>query len=396
MSQQAPSTTSQDTLFDPTSPVFLQDPYPYYHRMREAAPIHRNPAGGWLLTRYHDCRAALQDPRLGKVENLGCYTDKHLDGAAKGSDADVRMRDTTKQGLSPGAIRRIESDVRKIVDDLLDPMIEVGQADLVKDFCDPLAATVFCEIFGVPVADRTIFSSWGEAVVEGLDFIVNDAEGVTDRRNRAVADFAEYLGNLIEERRKNPADDLLSAMVAGYREAGGTSDEELLFHCAYLLPAGQAPTAAFLANAVFALLRHPDEFTRLRDVDGVIATAIEEFVRYEPPAHIAVRAARTDMKLGGQTIVEGETVTILMGSANRDPEVFAEPDRLDLTRDPNPHIAFGIGPHYCLGAPLGRMEGAIGLRTLARRAPGLTLAGTPEYKRTFARRALASLPVSFG
>lgn len=384
-------------MFDPGSEQFQRDPYSYYRRLREQAPVYRAPQGAWLLTRYADCAVALADERLRNVADLRCYPDGTGPARAPGGperEGFARTRGAVYRALAPSVIRGFRPRVQRIVDELLDGALEAGRVDLVETFSLPLASIVFCEIFGVPMADRETFRGWVDAVVQGVDNLVAVSAERAERRDRAMVEFSAYFRDLIARRRRHPTDDLLSELVAIADDGEAMTENELVSSCVILLITGHESTANFVANATLALLNHPVELRRLRDFPEIGPAAIEELMRYEAPAQLVVRAARTDLDLAGQAIAEGELVVPLLAAGNRDPDVFTDPDRLDLTRRPNPHLAFGHGTHFCLGSALARMEGLAALSTLVRRAPDLTLDGEPAYKPTMGLRGLATLPVS--
>jgi cytochrome P450 len=252
---------------------------------------------------------------------------------------------------------------------------------------------VFCELFGVPADDRAVFRGWVDAVVQGVDMLVGVPDEVAARRDHAMAEFSEYFRGLIVARRGAPTSDLLSELIAIADGDGELTEEELVSSCVILLITGHESTVNFVSNAMHALLSHPTELRRFREDPELGPVAVDELMRYCSPANLVVRAARTALELDGHEIGEGEYVVPFLAAGNRDPEVFDDPERLDLTRRPNPHLAFGHGLHYCLGAALARMEGLVALHSVTNRAPDLALNGEPEFKPTIGLRGLARLPV---
>ncbi|HEY3607592.1 MAG TPA: cytochrome P450 [Pseudonocardiaceae bacterium] len=391
-----PAVSPAELTFDPTTPEFRRDPYRFYRRLRESAPVFRNPAGGWLLSRHQDCAWALQDTRLRNVEDIRCYPDaageNSENGTAAGGDF-AHIRGAVARALSPAVVRRFRPRVGQIVDELVDATLAAGAVDLVASLCHPLGAIVFCELFGVPVGDRELFRGWVDDIVQGVDVLLGVSAELAASRDAAMAAFSDYFRRLINARRADPAGDLLGELIAIADGDGGLTEEELVSSCVILLITGHESTVNFVSNSVHALLTHPDELARFRAEPDIGQVAIDELMRYCAPANLVVRTAGTAIELDGHTIEEGEFVVPLLAAANRDPDVFPDPERLDLTRTPNPHLAFGHGLHYCLGAALARMEGLVALETLTRRAPALELTGEPEYKPTIGLRGLATLPV---
>ncbi|MQA26012.1 MAG: cytochrome P450 [Micromonosporaceae bacterium] len=390
MSQQV---SDAEIPFDHNSPEFHEDPYGWYRRLREAAPVYRHESGSWLLTRHRDCLFALEDPRFRNVENVRCYSDEAVQSTPDGDGADfVKLRKAVAKAIAPAAVRRFQPTIQRIVDGLLDDALDAGQVELMRDFCYPLATIVFCEIFGIPTRDRTMFRNWIEPIVEGLDVAMGLSQEVVERSTRAREEFSDYLRELVAERRSHPEDDLLTDFIQIQQDGRRLTVDELVSSSIILLVAGHETSASIAGNAILTLLRNPAELNLLRDDPDLWPLAFEELLRYDPPAQLITRAASVDIEVGGRQLQENDIVVSVIAAANRDPEVFTDPDRLDLRRTPNPHIAFGHGPHYCLGTALARMEGITALETLVKRAPGLSLTDdSPSYKPTVTRRALETL-----
>ncbi len=400
----APAGGNVDDLFDP---AVVADPYPTLAHLRETDPVHWNPRHrAWVLTRYDDVVAAFRDPRLSaaRVGGDGGETDRLLSGwlVFKDPPDHGRLRRLVQQAFSTRAAKELEPRVEALVEELLDALVaQVGPRDVVdvrRAFAAPLPAIVIAELLGVPAADRDAFTAWSD----DLSALVFGATGVADRRARAERGFRElagYFAALIEERRAAPRDDLLSALIAAHDEGSALSTDELLSTCTLLLFAGHETTTSLLTNGLAALLGAPDELARLRGDDSLVPTAVEELLRYDGPAKIEVRVAAQPLSVRGRSIEPGQRLFLAACAANRDPEVFADPDRLVLDRSPNPHVGFGSGPHYCLGAPLARLETAVALRALLRRFPSLEAAaplGELPWQPAIVSRALASLPVRLG
>ncbi|MGH3735223.1 MAG: cytochrome P450 [Micromonosporaceae bacterium] len=386
--------TVQDVpLVDLNSPEFVRDPFPFYARLRQTAPVYRQPQGSWLVTRHRDCVSVLQDNRFVNLAEDRCVPDSSEGGRAADTPQS-RMRRTAARALAPSLMRELDPVVRRTTDALIDAALDAGDVDVTEALGYPLGTGVFCDIFGIPAADRPTFQGWVDDLVHGVDLLVLDSPTLKARNSASRLEFFGYLWRLVGDRRRAPAGDLLSEILAIQRDHPELKDLDLISFCITLFIAGHASTSRFISFAVYALLRFPEQLRRLREHPELLPSAVEELLRHSTPMQFTSRAARTDLELAGQTIRRGEIVACVVGSANRDPEVFAEPDGLDLARSPNPHISFGYGHHYCLGAALSRLEGQLLLGELVRRAPALRLRGEPTYRPSVWLRGIAHLPVS--
>jgi cytochrome P450 len=269
--------------------------------------------------------------------------------------------------------------------------------DVIEEFAYPIPVNVICEMMGVPVRDHERFKGWSLDIARGLDSIWLPPDSEIPRRSAAARHaIGDYFRELIAQRRASPRGDLLSALIAAEEAGDKLNEEELLATCTLILIAGHETTVNLIGNGVLALLRNPTELSRLRATPGLITSAVEELLRYDGPVQRTARVASDDVTIGGRTIRKGEMVMPFIGAADRDPAHFPEPDRLDLSRADNRHIAFGWGIHFCLGAPLARVEGQIAIDTLVRRWPGLALVSeTVEYRQSLTLRGLKALPVKF-
>jgi pimeloyl-[acyl-carrier protein] synthase len=395
-----------DIQFNPMDPEFVADPYPMYHRLRVEDPVHHSPLGFWVLTRYPDVMAMLRDPRLIK-EPIAAFVAARFGMAVPPGlglsmlDRDppdhTRLRGLVSKAFTPRALERLRPEIQQIVDGLLDEAQSRGSMDLIEEFAYPLPVRVICEMLGVPVKDHERFKRWGLDIARGLDAIMLPPDSEVGQRSvsgrRALAD---YFRGLIAERRAAPRDDMLSALIAAEEAGDKLNEEELLATCILLLVAGHETTVNLIGNGTLALLRHPAELRKLRENPGLIGTAVEELLRFDGPVQRTARIPSEDITIGGQTIGKGEMVMPFLGAADRDPTQFPDPDRLDITRADNRHIAFGMGIHFCLGAPLARMEGQIAINTLLARLPKLALAtDRPTFRQSLTLRGLETLPVSF-
>jgi cytochrome P450 len=361
-----------------------KDPHPVYARLRERGPVHRVrlPGAGaddwsWLVVGYQEARAALADPRLSKDgSRIGVtFLDEELIGKhllMTDPPQHTRLRALISRAFTMRRVERLRPRIQQITDDLLDVMLPHGSADLVESFAYPLPITVICELLGVPEMDRTEFRKLSTETV---------APTSEESAHDAFVRLAEYLTELIEDKRcSGPSDDLLSDLIRTTAEDGDRlSPGELRGMAFILLIAGHETTVNLITNAVHNLLTHPDQLTALRADMTLLDGAIEEALRYEGPVENATfRFAAEPLEIGGTAIARGETVVIGLAAADRDAARHPDPDRFDIRRDPRGHLAFGHGIHYCLGAPLARLEAHTALRTLLTRAPALALSSPPD------------------
>jgi cytochrome P450 len=391
----------------------LQNPYPLFARLRERDPVHWcEPMHMWLVTRHEDVRTALRDTERLPSSRRRMYTDplppekreaaqplvEHISLWLQNLNPPqhTRLRTLVNLAFTPRMLKALAPRIEQIVDQLLDSLRGRDRVDFVATFCFPLPAMVICEMLGIPEADG---ARYRQAVEQLIPFSSGGGPGLAhavDPARRALEELLAYFDGLIAERRARPQGDLISAMTAAEADGDRLSREELFGLCVFLYVAGHETTASLLSSGTRALLEHPEQFDRLRaDPDGRVEGAVEEFLRYESPVTRAVRVPGEDFEWRGRTIRQGETITLLIGAANRDPAVFDDPDRLDIARHPNRHLGFGQGIHFCLGAPLARLEGQIAFRAIARRLPGMRLCGGElRYRPALGIRSLESLPVT--
>ncbi|MFJ7245044.1 cytochrome P450 [Kitasatospora sp. NPDC098652] len=415
------------TPLDPTVKSLISDPYGAYAALRAEAPVHRvtGPDGlpVWLVTRYPDVRRALADPRLALDRShaapgnyRGFALPPALDANLLNMDPPdhTRIRRLVGQAFTPRRIAALQAPVERVAEQLLDAVEAAagpsGRVDLLAAYAAPLPITVICDLLGVPEDDRQDFRAW-------TDTLITPDPDHPEQARAAVKAMLGFFTGLIERKRTTPADDLLSDLIAVRDEhaqggpggdAQGTeargaevqdrlSEDELTSLAFLILFAGYENTVHLIANAVLALLTHPEQLAALRAEPELIAGAVEEFARFDGPAPLAIRRfPREDVTIGGVTVPAGETVLLALASANRDPEQFADPDRLDLRRRENGHLALGHGIHYCLGAPLARLETALAITALLRRFPDLALDAPAEelrHRPALRARGLLELPV---
>ncbi|MGW0185587.1 cytochrome P450 family protein [Streptomyces sp. NPDC003362] len=379
--------------------TFRADPHPAYAALRELGPVHRvrlpDPDGyeTWLVVGYEEARAALADPRLSKDGSRIGLTplDEELIGPyllVADPPRHTRLRALVTRAFTARRVEALRPRVQRITDDLLDAMLPLGRADLVESFAYPLPITVICELLGVPELDRVAFRKLSTEVVAPVSLASGED---------AVVRLGEYLTELIEDKRRaGPAEDLLGALIETTTEDGDRLSPEELRGMAYLLLiAGHETTVNLITNGVHALLTHPGQLAALRADMSLIDSAVEEMLRYEGPVEAATfRYAAEPLEIAGTRLEAGETVMIGLTAADRDGARYPEPDRFDIRRDPRSHLAFGHGIHFCLGAPLARLEARTAIATLLDRAPGLALDGPPgAWLPGMLIRGMRSLPV---
>jgi pimeloyl-[acyl-carrier protein] synthase len=375
---------------------FRDDPYPVYRSLLATAPVQWNELlQAWTVARYSDVAFVLTDARFSAERPVQARDGYSVARSMLVSDPPdhTRLRTLVQKAFTPRMIDQLRPRIQAIVDDLLEHALASGQSfDLVTDLAYPLPVIVIAELLGVPPEDRETFREWSATLAASLDPLIGP--DLMDRAAAARDALLAYLRRVIAERRARPRADLISALVAVEERGDSLSEPELVVMCNLLLVAGHETTVNLIGNGTLALLRHPDELDRLRSVPELIGSAIEELVRFDSPVQMTGRIVTDDLDLGGQSIRAGDWVLPLLGAANHDPAQFAQPEQLDLTRNPNPHLGFGRGIHFCLGAPLARVEAQVAIGTLVQRVPTLRLAGEPVRRKQITLRGLASLPVA--
>ena len=384
---------STGDLFLPTDPAFLQDPYPTYARLRAEVPIAWFEGwGAWIVTRHGDVDALLRDRRLGRVihhvdPSLAPPSDPaHAPFAAiqAGSLLEIeppdhtRIKQAVQDVFTPRHVRALSERIDRIVLERIEALEARSErrADLLRDLAEPLPVTVIAELLGVPSEERDALLPWSKAII-GM-FEPERTPAMEAAAVRAAADFAAAVRTWMERKRAAPQGDLISRMVALHdADPSRLSEDEIVANAILFLNAGHEAVVNVIGNGMLALLRHPEQLRELRADPGLLATAIEEMMRYDSPLQFFERYVLEDLVFEGHAWPRGTRLCLYYAAANRDPETFDEPDRFDLRRDPNPHLAFGLGVHYCIGAPLARLELGVALRALLRRFPSLALAGAP-------------------
>jgi cytochrome P450 len=396
--------TVSATPLDLTDPAVVADPYPSFARAREAAPVQWHEGLGlWLAFTHAEVNAVLRDRRLGRIwvdrEPAGRFESFNLIHRNAILEMEpphhTRLRRLISTAFARGHVERlrpwVEELAGRLVDELLEESAGTRPVDLLT-MAEQLPVAVIAELLGVPEADRQLLRPWSNAIVKMYEY--ERTRQREDAAERAADEFVAYLRELAADRRRHPGDDLVSHLVS-VRDADGDrlTEDELVTTCILLLNAGHEATVNVTANGTLALLRHPDQLRRLRADRSLLPTAIEEFMRFDSPLQLFERTATEDVEVGGITVEKGQKIAALLGSANHDPAVFADPETLDVGRAENPHVSFGAGVHFCIGAPLARVELQASFGALLDRTSSLELGGEPVRRPEFVIRGLAELPV---
>ncbi|MFF5856189.1 cytochrome P450 [Streptomyces sp. NPDC012751] len=402
-------TAAADPAFDPWDPAFVADPRPAYAALRARGRVIRyEPTDQWLVPHHADVSALLRDRRLGRSyrhrfthEEFGRtppppehepFHTLNDHGMLDLEPPDhTRIRRLVSKAFTPRTVERLAPYVHALADDLVGALVRDGGGDLLTDLAEPLPVAVIAELLGIPEADRAPLRPWS-ADICGM-YELNPSPETARRAVRASEEFSAYLRELIAARRADPGEDLISGLIAAHDEGDRLTEQELVSTVVLLLNAGHEATVNATVNGWYALFRHPGQLAALRADHSLVPTAVEELLRYDTPLQLFERWVLDDIEIDGTTVPRGAEVALLFGSANHDPAVFADPARLDLARADNPHISFSAGIHYCVGAPLARLELAASMTALLRRAPTLSLAAEPRRRPNFVMRGLEGLSV---
>jgi cytochrome P450 len=398
--------------FDPTDTGFLADPYPTLAALREEAPVfYEESLGRWFVTRHADVRACLRDRRLGRnFRHVGTEEEfgaEPLDPRRQAfwdterwsllwlePPEHTRIRKLVAAAFTPRSVESLRGPADELAWELLEPWLGRGRMELLRDYAQPYSIAVICRMLGVPTDRGRDLLDWSHAMVKMYEF--DTTEEQAEAATQAAADFRDYVLELIEERRHEPREDMVSALVEARVDGSQLSDPEIVSTIIVLLNAGHEATVNTLGNGMRALGHHAEEWQRLVEGEVPSAAAIEELIRWDPPLQLFERWVLDDgVEIAGQAVPRGEKLSLLFGSANRDPRVFADPDRFDVGREnAAEHIGFGGGIHVCIGAPLARIELEASLRALVERAPGLELVEEPRRNPAFVIWGLEGLEVS--
>ncbi len=400
---------------DPRAADFIADPYPALAAIRGVQPVFRSAAlGGWVVTRHADCKALLKDQRLSADRMGPFFTHMPPERRARVARLEAtvtrwavfvdppdhtRLRGLMNKAFSPRAIEGLAPLVARRVEALIDAFAGRERIDFIREFAYPLPATVIADLLGVPLEDVDLLKRWSD----DLGAFVLTARATPDKYDRAEAAAREmeaYFGDLVAARRAKPGEDAASWMIGAADRDARMSSEELVATCVLLLFAGHETTTHLVGNGLWSLLTHPQEMARMRanaHDPAFVEGAVEEMLRWDGPSLAQVRVARDRLDWQGVTFEPGERIFLMLAAADRDPEVFADPDRFDLTRDPNPHLAFGFGIHFCVGAPLARLEARIAFPRLLARLPRIALAPqTLRWSDNLVVRGLHALELELG
>jgi cytochrome P450 PksS len=395
------------------SPEFKADPYPFYARLRAEAPVYRimlpTKESAWLITRYDDVALVLKDERFVKNPANALTPEQAAQQpwfrkAFKSLQRNMldldppdhtRLRALIHTAFTPRLIEQMRDRIQALTDHLLDQVQGRGRMDLIRDYALPVPTTIIAEMLGVPEKDRHKFHRWSKALTSAAASTWDLVKAVPN-----VWAFLRYLRKTVKQRRARPQDDLVGALARAEQAGDKLSEDELLAMIFLLLVAGHETTVNLIGNGTLALLEHPDQMAKLRNDPALIKPAVEELLRYASPVETATeRYAREDVTLAGVTIRRGDIVLAVIASANRDERQFVNPEALTITREPNKHLSFGLGAHFCLGASLARLEGQVAINTLLRRVPDLRLSVAPgalRWRGGLVLRGLEALPVAFG
>src|SRR5438477_12139440 len=396
------------SLFHLLDPEVLANPYPLYRRLRSEAPVHWDPyLHAWVVTRYEDVItvlhhfsanrtptpeqfAAMGMGELGPIAQMMTKQMLFMDAAAH-----TRLRSLASMAFTPARVEALRNHIRGILDELLEPLLQRGYMDVINDLAAPLPAIVTAEMLGVPTSDCDRLKAWSADFAEVLGNFQHNPDRAS-RTLKCVEEMTDYFRNAIREQESNPREGLINSFMTAEIDGDRLTEAEIIANCIVTMVGGQETTTNLIGNGVLTLIGNPDETQRLRDDLSLIPSAVEELLRYESPSQQTARICPEDTELGGKQIRKGQAVIAVMAAGNRDPERFPDPDRLDLARTDNRHLAFGWASHFCFGAALARIEGQLVFEALASRTANLALEPGPiKWRENLGLRGLTALPVTF-
>lgn len=404
-----PETLSLSNLHNPE---VRANPYPFYTQLRSQDPVHWDEAMGfWVLTRYADIASVYADARFSRAQGLRRGFERLPEAEQRIAEPvyhsfsktmfysdppyHTRLRGLVNNAFTPNAVEQMRPHVQRMVDSLLDAVQTQGEMDAIHDLAHPLPILVISQMLGLPAEERGRFKQWSDDLFAILGSVPHAPESM-ERASRSLAELTDYLTTLSHSRRQQPQNDLISALVGVVEEGQRLTQEELIANVTILLSAGHETTSNLIGNGLLALLRNPDQMQKLRDHPKLVPSAVEEMMRYDNPVQIAYRSAAEDIEIGGKYMRKGQLVNSVLAAGNRDPERFSEPDQFDISRDEGRQLGFGLGIHFCIGAPLVRLEAQIAFSTILRRFPELHLATENlEWQEHPIFRGVKSLPLTF-
>ena len=402
------TTAPQDLLLQLLDPAHRANPYPVYRQLREQAPLQLPESNLTVFADFADCDTVLRHPSSCSDRLKSTSAQKAIAAGQPARPFGVpgflfldppdhtRLRKLVSKAFSPKVVKALEADIAAMVGALLDKVEDSGRFEAVADLAHPLPVAVICRLLGVPLEDEPEFSAASTLLAQGLDpFIAftGQTQGMEERLEAGLW-LRGYLRELLERRRSEPGEDLMSGLIAVEESGDQLTEEEIVATCNLLLVAGHETTVNLIANAVLAMLRHPQHWAALGSDPACASAIIEETLRYDPPVQLVGRVAGDDMTIHGVDVPKGDTMMLLLAAAHRDPAVVERPDEFDPDRTAVRHLAFGLGPHFCLGAPLARLEAAAALTAVTKRFPGARLAAEPAYKPHVTLRGMAALDVT--
>jgi cytochrome P450 len=406
------STHESLSLSNLLHPEVRADPYPFYSELRSEDPVHWDESMGfWVITRYADIASVYGDTRFSRAQGLWRGFERLPEVEQSMAEpvyrtfsktmfyADppyhTRLRGLVNNAFTPTAVEQMRPHIQRIVDGLLDAVQAKGEMDAIYELAHPLPILVITQMLGLPAEERGRFKQWSDDLFAILGSVPHAPE-LMERTGRSLAELTAYLTALSEARRHQPQNDLLSALVGAMEEGERLTQEELIANVTILLSAGHETTSNLIGNGLLALLRNPDQMQKLLDDPELVFSAVEEMMRYDNPVQIAYRSAAEDVEIGGKWIRKGQLVNSILAAGNRDPDRFSEPDRFDITRDEGRHLGFGLGIHFCIGAPLVRLEAQIAFSTILHRFRELRLATESwDWQEHPIFRGVKSLPLRF-
>ena len=399
---------SQSLLLQLLDPSNRANPYPVYDRIREHGPLDLAAANLTVFSSYQDCDDVLRHPSSASDRLKSTIAQRQI---AEGAEArplgspgflfldppdHTRLRKLVSKAFVPKVVKALEPDIEVLVDSFLDNAADAGHFDVIADLAHPLPVAVICRLLGVPLEDEPKFSHASALLAQALDpfiTVTGDAPDGFEEQMQAGLWLRDYLRGLVEQRRQDPGDDLMSGLIHVEESGDQLTEEEIIATCNLLLVAGHETTVNLIANAIQAMLRHPSQWAALGADAQRVSAVVEETLRYDPPVQLMGRIAADDMTIGEVTVPKGDTMMLLLAAAHRDPAACERPDEFDPGRESIRHLGFGKGPHFCLGAPLARLEATVALSKVTARFPQAQMAGEPQYKPNLTLRGLASLEV---